>query len=507
MAYTFNDVNLETEYNIGIERIEGNIGLPTRKRPTEYSFEDAFGSAPFTTADDIKWEARTIRLHCHLSAPSREEFFNRLNKLRNDLLAEGENELVLKHDVNTYKAFFHAGSEFRLRSRWNSIKNVGQFVIPFVIADPIYPALWRGLIGHWTLGADEEVLGSELVTGGQDMTDAEWLSMQTPETNEQTDHDGQTNCRHIVDDPASYGGCYSSTKWTTVTGATYKVTFKFKFISGSRAAVQIRKGDNSGSHHIDNWLTDSSWTTKTYYFKETAGGAQAYIFFINYGTSSAEFYVDEVSIKEVKTDDLSDENNDGELYGFGTSPTSNIYTTDREGNSNECLDFDGVDDYIDNGDQDIYDIDNLTVSAWIYRDADSGTYEAIVSKTNGSNGHRSWGFMIRTNDKICISVSPDGSTPTYFVESSTSIQTGQWYHVLGVYDGIYLKIYVNGVLENTEEYSSGIFDSDSHLEIGRIWNSTYNFNGKIHDVRVYNRALSNAEIKLLYHQYDDQMDM
>ena len=79
--------------------------------------------------------------------------------------------------------------------------------------------------------------------------------------------------------------------------------------------------------------------------------------------------------------------------------------------------------------------------------------------------------------------------------------------MVAVADGGYLesqlKIYVNGVSQNSEYSKAGspnlLSDNNNRtLRIGRrIWNE-YFFNGLIDDVRIYDRALSAAEVQALY---------
>ncbi|GIX06788.1 MAG: hypothetical protein KatS3mg115_1191 [Candidatus Poribacteria bacterium] len=84
-----------------------------------------------------------------------------------------------------------------------------------------------------------------------------------------------------------------------------------------------------------------------------------------------------------------------------------------------------------------------------------------------------------------------------FAESTTTEWTiGEWYHFAGTFDGAFLRVYVNGVLEGETPYAGLIAPSDLELWIGAddFGRPTDSFPGKIDEVRLYNRALSAEEI-------------
>lgn len=86
------------------------------------------------------------------------------------------------------------------------------------------------------------------------------------------------------------------------------------------------------------------------------------------------------------------------------------------------------------------------------------------------------------------------------VSSTTVIQTGVWYHVVGTWDAkAGLKMYVNGVLEDTNSTLLTRSASSEPLMIGnqpafgpRL------FNGLIDEVQVFGRALTAAEVEAIF---------
>jgi hypothetical protein len=175
------------------------------------------------------------------------------------------------------------------------------------------------------------------------------------------------------------------------------------------------------------------------------------------------------------------------------------------GQINGALDFDGIDDYVSVPDSEILDFNtgDLTVSLWI-KPADLGD-GGIVGK------YDSWAeynYAIWYEGGILyFEVGYSGET----VISSTVVNTAnQWYHIAGTYDHNYVKLYVNGQEVDSESENRDLGEVTGPLCIGTVrydgtsshWFNETNdyFNGLIDDTRIYDRALSAAEILQLYNE-------
>lgn len=83
---------------------------------------------------------------------------------------------------------------------------------------------------------------------------------------------------------------------------------------------------------------------------------------------------------------------------------------------------------------------------------------------------------------------------------STAMTAGLRYHVAGTFDGTNVAVYLNGKLEATAVHAGTLGSGASNpIQIGTSTSSN-TANGAMADVRVYNRALSAAEINALYNQ-------
>ena len=118
----------------------------------------------------------------------------------------------------------------------------------------------------------------------------------------------------------------------------------------------------------------------------------------------------------------------------------------------------------------------LTIGAWIKPDG-GGEWALIAGKQYNTSDANPWyayrlyaGSMDSGEKgfprKIAFNVSTDG-TNEVGVYSNTVVQNNVWAHVAGVYDGTELKIYINGVLENTVPHTGSISVSDLPLFIGK----------------------------------------
>ena len=138
------------------------------------------------------------------------------------------------------------------------------------------------------------------------------------------------------------------------------------------------------------------------------------------------------------------------------------------------------------------------MSAWVKAAANPPDDGQIVAKADDVSG-----WQLKTSPDTgphTFGVRVAGATNTFARRYSTTVRSlNVWYHVAGVYNASArtLDIYVNGVLDNgtlNGTIPASQINSAVNVNIGRRSGGFY-FNGVIDDVRVYNRALSQAEIQ------------
>jgi Concanavalin A-like lectin/glucanases superfamily len=172
------------------------------------------------------------------------------------------------------------------------------------------------------------------------------------------------------------------------------------------------------------------------------------------------------------------------------------------GEVGQAFDFNGS-SYVSVPDAPQIDFTNtMTVEAWVNLRTYSGANSReIVSKFGSSGPLDCWTLAIDPPTKkayyVLNSFSPGISIQLF---SSTIIPTNQWVHIAGVADGSQMKIYVNGELSNSTNWTYGIHTTNSPVTIGCTMQfvPTSYFNGQIDEVSLYNTALSDCDIQSIY---------
>ena len=145
--------------------------------------------------------------------------------------------------------------------------------------------------------------------------------------------------------------------------------------------------------------------------------------------------------------------------------------------------FDGVDDYINLGQ---INYTSVTVEGWVFRDDTTD----LVNIVSGAGVVQYFGVYSQT---LAYYASTNTGTWTF---GTTTLQPQTWYHVALTYDdsNYSVKMYLNGNLESTStadaSYRTGYVST-----LGTYANASIRFwKGYISNLRVYNTALTQAQI-------------
>ena len=168
------------------------------------------------------------------------------------------------------------------------------------------------------------------------------------------------------------------------------------------------------------------------------------------------------------------------------------YGADGDGS----LMFDGVDDYVSVPDNSsLNPVGPFTVSTWFKAaNISSQTIPPIIKKSSNSSGYSL--EINNSTQNIAFWV----YTTSGWVSSSTyKVASGNWYYATGVYDGSYLRLYINGTEIGSPVAASSTIMSSNPLNLGRDpVNTTRFFSGTIESPKIYSRALSTDEINSNY---------
>jgi len=157
--------------------------------------------------------------------------------------------------------------------------------------------------------------------------------------------------------------------------------------------------------------------------------------------------------------------------------------------------FDGIDDYLFCGTDPSLNITNaITMEAWfnVAEPASSLPHRVLIANRDTANY-----VSLRSGGQPFMSLRVNGTQRTIY--SNFSPQANTWYHVAGTFDGSMLRIYVNGILRGSSgPYPGVISNNNANTYIGKYINNTYYLNGTLDEIKIYNRALSPAEITANY---------
>ena len=186
--------------------------------------------------------------------------------------------------------------------------------------------------------------------------------------------------------------------------------------------------------------------------------------------------------------DLSGRGNNGQLTNMDASD----WVSSQYG---RALDFDGTNDLIELGSLDLLR-QPLSISAWALRRSSGANHTIIDGATNADF---SFGSHIRflSNNRIRYYFNNSSGA---FVDTVSTPSINSWHFIACTFDGTTTRIYLNGILEASatgDTFGTAI----GSYRIGCL-SSVYGANvmvmdGQLDDIRIYNRALSASEIRLL----------
>jgi glucose/arabinose dehydrogenase/PKD repeat protein len=162
------------------------------------------------------------------------------------------------------------------------------------------------------------------------------------------------------------------------------------------------------------------------------------------------------------------------------------------GHSGGALSFDGVNDWVRVADHNELDLTTgMTLEAWVKPTALGTTWRTVLFKEQAA--HMTYALYANTSTGQPTAQAYVGGQRD--ARGSAALATGAWTHLAGSYDGSTVRLYVNGTQAATATASGPMTVSTGPLDLGGngIWGEW--FAGLIDDARVYNRALSPAEIQ------------
>jgi hypothetical protein len=186
--------------------------------------------------------------------------------------------------------------------------------------------------------------------------------------------------------------------------------------------------------------------------------------------------------------------NGNDESGNGNDATVNgpVLTTDRFGQINKAYSFDGTNDYMDIGVKNFPKNNSAqTISVWAKFPATPvGTQHVVAIGNISKAANTALGF---TNNVAMVWKYTGISLVECAIPSSNI-----WHHYLYVFDNLNNYFYIDNFLQATSQVSPNT--ATPNVAWFSKWNTSSFFTGQMDDIRIYNRALTRAEITELYYE-------
>ena len=210
----------------------------------------------------------------------------------------------------------------------------------------------------------------------------------------------------------------------------------------------------------------------------------------------------------------------GLVAAYGFDEIGGTTTVDASGNANQgtllnavrvsggrfgnALQFNGTNAWVTVNDSSSLDLTaGMTMEAWVYPTTTMSGLNTIVMKEQPATATSAGAgaYLLAANNSTNQPMSAVWATATpvlpggeVTVGGNMQIPANQWTHIAATYNGQVQCLYVNGVLIDTLPQTGAITTSGGLLRIGgnSVWGNY--FQGYIDEVRIYNQAISNAQI-------------
>lgn len=183
-----------------------------------------------------------------------------------------------------------------------------------------------------------------------------------------------------------------------------------------------------------------------------------------------------------RLDDTQAEFAEGTLVGVQATATPSLTLAYRP-----VLSFDGVDDYVDIPASSVFNVNNLTIEGYVKLI----TYNNRIDSLLRVEGQSSWLYELANYNGGINFFIHDGTTSYECIGSKPPLNV--YKHWACTYDGSTMKVYLDGILENSVSYTGGINMITTAVYIAKV--GTYYTNAQIFELRVWNTARTQQQIQ------------
>ena len=203
----------------------------------------------------------------------------------------------------------------------------------------------------------------------------------------------------------------------------------------------------------------------------------------------------------------------GAQTAIGTCNTAGTaWGNGAQGKFGASLNFDGTDDYMTTGSTvpgNLGPTSSFTLSAWVKANSLPSGYgdrRAVIAKIVNTNEFETLiDFPYSGTTKWSLEVGKAG-VGSQELNANSAATTGNWNHLVGVFNNGTASLYLNGVYQNSLTYNSTVNSATSSNRGWTVASEDYNggysykFNGQVDDVRIYPYALNTTQIQTIYNE-------
>ena len=171
------------------------------------------------------------------------------------------------------------------------------------------------------------------------------------------------------------------------------------------------------------------------------------------------------------------------------------------GKFGNALDFDGSNDYVELPES-VGSHASITISSWLK--PTQLAWDVIASKVpSGNTGGKGWEFRYASDASLRFRLGGSSGSNTEVDTAVSQFTSGSWHHFVASYnqDTRIGKAYLNGNMLKAENMGTrSPLAGNVKLRIGNgiNRNTTNRFKGLMDDFRIYNRALTDSEVGIVY---------
>jgi len=157
--------------------------------------------------------------------------------------------------------------------------------------------------------------------------------------------------------------------------------------------------------------------------------------------------------------------------------------------------FDGTDDYVSIPHSSNLSLTNFTIETWVNPGQIKGDWQPLVTKEESDGWPRNYGMFITPNAMTVHFSFAATNGYNIYSNSQSSLILNQWNHIAMTYDGSSLKFYLNGQLDASINTNAIPLQNTEPVKIGKEISAYTPFAGKMDEVRIWNKARTQAEIQ------------